>query len=194
MAAPARLDIRPLDDAHERDDFDCGEPALDCYLKTQASQDRRRHLAQTFCATFVNTQRVIGFYALSAASVRKERLPPPLAKKLPHYPIPAALLGRLATDRAVRGQGIGRLLVADAMLRTLNASQAMGIYGLLVDAKHEQAKAFYERLGFIPLVDAPLRLILPLHTALAAVADINPLGGTANRSTKRRQTPRPHAP
>ena len=111
MDEPA-LVIEPLASQHDRTNFSCGEPALDAYLQRQASQDMRRRIAQVFVAVGDGPGMIAGYYTVSAASFQKDELPPALAKRLPHYPVPAAVLGRLAVDRGYQGRGLGELLLA----------------------------------------------------------------------------------
>lgn len=159
-----RLIIEPLDAHHNRASFSCGEPALDIYLQRQASQDVRRRVAQVFVALGSAPEIIAGYYSLSASSFQKASLPPSLAKKLPHYPVPAAVLGRLAIDLTQQGRGLGETLLLDAMRRVLRASTKMAVYALIVDAKNDRAKSFYERFGFQALVDDERRLFLPVET------------------------------
>jgi GNAT superfamily N-acetyltransferase len=156
--------IEPLGPHHDRSSFSCGEPALDAYLQRQASQDIRRRVAKVFVAVGATPGRVAGYYSLSAAEFNKAELPAATAKRLPHYPVPAAVLGRLAVDRSHQGHGLGETLLMDAIRRTLRASEAMAVHAIIVDAKHEQAKAFYERYGFRSFATMPRRLFLPLET------------------------------
>ncbi len=156
--------IEPLGPHHDRAVFSCGEPALDSYLQRQATQDVRRRVARVFVAVGAPPGKVAGFYSLSATSIEKTGLPPPVAKRLPHYPVPAAFLGRLAVDRSCQGRGIGETLLLDAVRRVLRASAALAVYAIVVDAKSERALAFYTRYGFIPFVSEPGRLVLPLAT------------------------------
>ncbi len=158
------LVIEPLGRGHDRAAFSCGEPALDNYLQRQASQDVRRRVAQVFVALGDAAERVAGYYSLSAASFEKEELPPELAKRLPHYPVPAAVLGRLAVDLSWRSHGLGETLLMDAARRVLRASTAMAVYALVVDAKNEHARTFYERYGFRAFATLPNRLFLPIQT------------------------------
>lgn len=158
------LVVEPLGPHHDRSSFACGEPALDAYLRRQAAQDVRRRVAQVFVAVGETPDRIDGYYTLSAASFAKDDLPPELAKRLPHYPVPAAVLGRLAVDRARQGTGLGEALLLDAIRRVLRASASLAVYALIVDAKNERARAFYERYGFRPFPDTPRRLFLPLET------------------------------
>lgn len=156
--------IEQLGPHHDRTAFSCGEPTLDLYLQRQASQDVRRRVAQVFVAIGDAPEKIIGFYSLSATSFEKNELPPPLAKRLPHYPVPAAVLGRLAIDRSRQGRGLGEILLLDAVGRVMRASAALAVYAIVVDAKNERAKAFCERYGFRPFASIPGRLFLPLGT------------------------------
>jgi ribosomal protein S18 acetylase RimI-like enzyme len=158
------LVIEPLGSHHDRAAFSCGEPALDAYLQRQASQDIRRRVAQVFVAVGDTPAKVAGYYSLSAASFEKDELPPALAKRLPHYPIPAAVLGRLAIDRSHQGRGLGETLPLDSIRRVVRASATIAVYAIIVDAKTERAQAFYERYGFRTFASEPRRLFLPLGT------------------------------
>ncbi len=154
--------------AHKRDDFTCGSPALDQWFRTRASQDQKRHVAQVFVA--LNAERIVGFYSLSMFTLALDSLPAPLAKKLPKYDaIPAAIIGRLARAESEKGSGIGGLLLADAIKRVLAASESVAAYAIVVDAKDDAAKHFYEGFGFIPLPSNPRRLFLLTQTAAAAL-------------------------
>lgn len=156
--------IEPLGGHHDRAAFSCGEPALDTYLKQRASQDVRRRVARAFVALGDAPERIAGYYSLSAASFEKDRLPPPLASRLPHYPVPAALLGRLAVDRQSQGRGLGETMLIDAIRRVLQASAALAVHAVIVDAKTDGARAFYERYGFRAFASEPRRLFLPTAT------------------------------
>lgn len=121
-------------------------------------------MAQVFVAAGDAPGAIVGYYSLSAASFERHELPPNLAKRLPHYPVPAALLGRLAVDRTHQGQGLGEILLLDAVRRVVRAGTAIAVYALVVDAKSETARGFYERYGFRAFPGAPRRLFLPLAT------------------------------
>lgn len=163
MTEPA-LRVEPLGPDHDRASFSCGEAALDTYLQRQASQDIRRRVAQVFVALGSQPATILGYYSLSAASFDKGELPPAEAKRLPHYPVPAAVLGRLAVDRAQQSQGLGELLLLDAIRRVVRASTMVAVHAMIVDAKHDRARLFYERYGFRAFASTPLRLFLPLET------------------------------
>ena len=160
-AAPV---VEPLGPHHDRASFACGEPALDTYLQRQASQDVRRRVAQVFVAVGDPPANIVGYYTLSAASFGKEELPPDLGARLPRYPVPAAILGRLAVARARQGRGLGEFLLLDAVRRVMRASAALAVYALIVDAKSERAARFYESYGFQPFATNRRRLFLPLQT------------------------------
>lgn len=153
--------IRTLDEAVDTGAFDCGEPALDEYIRRYASQDVRRGLARVFVAMpEQEPQRLSGYFTLSAGSVSAATLPESVRRKLPSYPIPVALLGRLAIDKAFQGQGLGGILLADACLKVVHASAVLAVAGLVVDTKSETAAAFYRHYGFISLPGAPGRMLL----------------------------------
>ncbi len=110
--------IQPLGAHHDRLSFACGEPSLDNYIRRQATQDIRRHIARVFVATDADPAAILGFYTLSATVVEARTLPPDLARRLPKYPLPAALIGRLAVDNRYQGQDLGQYLLMDALTRT----------------------------------------------------------------------------
>ena len=154
--------IRPLDDRVQTAGFECGEPALDDYLQCYASQDIKRGVARVFVASRVESPDVVaGFYTLSAASVSAETLPERWRKKLPRYPVPVALLGRLAVRRAFHGQGLGSMLLADACKRVLAASETLAVAAIVVDAMSPKAAAFYRHFGFVELSGQSGRWMLP---------------------------------
>jgi GNAT superfamily N-acetyltransferase len=156
--------IAPLDKAHNRTGFASGAPELDRYIREQASQDVRRDVARVFTAVRGQSADVCGFYSLGAASFRRDRLPAAQAKRLPHYPVPAVLLGRLAVDQTAQGQGLGAFLLMDALDRVLLASQTLAVHALIVDARDDTAAAFYRKYGFITFEDDARQLMLPLAT------------------------------
>lgn len=160
-----RLVIEPLGRHHDRGSFACGEPALDDYLRHRASQDARRRVARVFVAVDEPPEAVAGYYTLSAAGFEKAELPTDLAKRLPHYPVPAVVIGRLAVSRAFQGRGLGESLLLDAIRRIVRASAEIAAYAIVVDAKNDAACTFYERYGFRRFPSAPHRLFLPLQTA-----------------------------
>ena len=154
--------IRAFDGDARTAGFDCGEKALDDYLQRYATQDIKRGVARVFVATPMGQAAVVaGFYTLSAASVAAEALPEALRKKLPRYPVPAALLGRLAVSLQAQGQGLGSILLVDACKRVAAASETLAVAAILVDAKSPGVAAFYQHFGFIELPGQPGRWMLP---------------------------------
>jgi ribosomal protein S18 acetylase RimI-like enzyme len=124
-----KLVIEPLNRTHDRKGFQCGVEALDRYFKKQAKQDIKRRIRRIFVATKPdNPKAVIGYYTLSTLSIELNQLPERLARKLPKHPVPAALIGRLAvSSNAAQGQGVGKMLLADAIKRTLAVSDQIAI-------------------------------------------------------------------
>ena len=162
--APFRL--APLDAAHDRAAFDSDSAPLNRYLRERVAQDVRRRVAACFVA-LADGQRIAGYYTLASASLLLADLPASTSKKLPRYPtVPAVRMGRLAVDRAFKGQGLGGALLADALDRAARAEIAA--YALMVDAKDESAADFYRHHGFIALPDSPRTLFLPLATVQLA--------------------------
>lgn len=157
-----RFVIEALAGRHDRARFDCGAEPLDRYIRQQASQDSRRRMARVFVAVPEGGDEVAGFYTLSAGSIERVSLPPEAAKRLPHYPVPVAVIGRLAVDRRWLGRGLGKALLADALQRVARASEALAVYAVVVDAKDERAKNFYEKFGFAPLSGSGRRLFYPI--------------------------------
>lgn len=162
----SKYNILSLNKTCQKDNFDCGIEELNLYLKKYASQDIKRKFAQVFIICASNSEEIIGFYSLSASSIKASFLPSEIAKKLPKYPVPVSLLGRLAVDKNYQRKGIGNLLLADAIKRVVKASEIIAIYALVVSAKNETAKTFYTRYGFIELLDQNNSLFLPLKTAV----------------------------
>jgi GNAT superfamily N-acetyltransferase len=149
---------------HDRSAFSCGKEPLDRYLKTQASQDASRRVANCFVAVENDTEHLAAFYTLSASSIFLGDLPPEARKKLPRYPtVGAMLIGRLAVDLQFQKCGLGSAILADAVHKALQSAEA--VYALLVDAMDDDAVAFYARHGFGALVDKPRTMFLPIATA-----------------------------
>ena len=148
---------------HDRSGFQCGEPALDEYLRKYAVQQSAKGL----CSIFVliddaSPSKILGFYTLSAAQIGTDQLSDSEKKKLPRYPIPCFRMGRLARSIEHRGGGIGAVLMGLAVDRCVKARMHVGAYALLADAKSEEASAFYQQYGFKVCLDSPMALYLPL--------------------------------
>jgi len=156
--------VEPLTRRHQRENFDCGEPALNDYLHRQAMQDMRRGVSRVYVALERGTSNVLGYYTLSATSFSKKNLPETEARRLPHYPVPAALLGRLAVEHSCQKQSLGKYLLFDAFHRVLQAAETLAVYALIVDAKNDKARMFYERYGFLRFPDTPSQLFISIKT------------------------------
>jgi len=155
--------IEPLESQHNRADFSCGIEELDRYLKQQARQDLQRFLTTVFVLHDLEHQRIAGYYTLAATAIELAALPDSITRKLPKYPlIPGTLLGRLAVDREYQGQKLGTFLLFDALQRSRNSQIAS--MAVVVDAKDDRAKAFYEYHQFLPFPRQPLRLYLLMTT------------------------------
>jgi predicted GNAT family N-acyltransferase len=157
--------VLPLQKEHDRQTFGCGRPALDRYLQQQARQDGEKRVAAVFVLVQPPASQVLGYYTLSASTLNADEVPPELARKLPRYPqLPVTLLGRLAVDQQLKGQGMGQFLLMDALHRSLQAAAEIAAMAVVVDAKDAQAAAFYQHFGFIPLNQSVSRLFLPMQT------------------------------
>lgn len=148
---------------HDRADFSCGVPALDEYFHRFAAQHGRKGVSTVFVLVDSASPRlVLGYYTLSAAQVDVTQLSEADRKKLPRFPVPCFRMGRLACWADRHGQGLGKLLIACAVDRCLHARRQIAAFALIVDAKDDDAQAFYRHYGFTPCADAPLTLYLPL--------------------------------
>jgi GNAT superfamily N-acetyltransferase len=164
------LRIEPLGKQHDRATFSSGQPDIDDWFRRRASQDERRNVARVFVAVD-DELGVVGFYGLSSYTLALDDLPADLARRFPRYDaIPAARIGRLARDKRVRGQGVGELLLADAVRRILGAGRTVAVFAIVVDAKDNRVIDFYRRFGFQPFPSRPNRLFLLTSAALAALS------------------------
>ncbi len=172
------IKLTPLTGHHDRKVFDCGVEALNTWLKQTALQHQNKGISRTFVAipsdeqmlkqyqclgyNDVESQSILGFYSLASAFVLLNDLPTEFSNRYPRQ-IPVTRLGRLAIRSDMQGQGLGKLLLADALNRAQSAAQAVGSAGLFVDAKDDKSVQFYQRFGFIVCSDQPLKLFLPMR-------------------------------
>jgi len=168
-----RVRVEQLSAKHDRSAFSSGSDDLDRYLRERARQDQRRRLSAVFVLFDVANDTVAGYYTLSACAVAPLSLPHDMARRLPRRPMPATLIGRLATDLRYRGQGLGGLLLVNALTRAAHASRDIGSMAVIVDAKDNQARDFYEHYEFQRFTDDQYRLFLPMADAerVARVAE-----------------------
>jgi len=154
------MQVLPLDDKHDRRSFDCGDAALNGWLKQTAKQHKEKGLSSTFvCVTDETSAEILGFYAVSLAELVNPSLPVQYAKRLPAK-VPVFRLGRLATASRHQGKGIGEFLLFDAIDRATRVSVEVAGIGLVVNAK-DSAVDFYKRYGFEQMADHPQNLFLP---------------------------------
>jgi GNAT superfamily N-acetyltransferase len=169
MSLPAWHE-EPISKRHDREAFDCGEPALNEFLQRNARKSHDVGGAKTFLAIDdADNKTILGFYSLSPASVEYARTPEIARRGLARYDVPAFRLARLAVDRKVQGQGLGGQLLLAAGRRCLLAAAEVGGVALLIDAKNEKVAGWYASYGAVPLTDTPLTLLLPLATIAAAL-------------------------
>jgi GNAT superfamily N-acetyltransferase len=157
----------PLNDAHELSDFFCGIASLDDWLKKRARPNQVSGASRT--VVVADNHRAIGYYALASGAIAIEASVGRFRRNMPD-PIPVAVLGRLAIDRSQQGKGLGRALFRDCALRVAHAADTIGIRGIVVHAISDQAKAFYQALGFDSSPSEPMTLMVTL-------ADIRRLSG-----------------
>lgn len=154
--------IEQLSSEHDKRSFTCGVGALDEYLRRFARQHAAANISRTYVAVDGTTVR--GYYSLAMAGIRLDNLPAKYASRFPNFPLPVARLARLAVAEQHQRQGFGELLLADSLQRCLRLSVEIGMVGMIVDAKDEQARKWYERYEFERLPDSPLTLWLPTAT------------------------------
>ena len=161
ISAPVKLSSH-----HDLSQFQCGEPALDDWLRRRALQNEESGASRTYVLCAGN--RVVGYYALAVGAVAHIDAPGRVRRNMPD-PVPVMVIGRLAVDRGHQGQAIGPALLRDAVLRTLQAAEIAGIRAILVHAISEHAKRFYEKWGFVPSPVDPMTLIITVAEARRAV-------------------------
>ncbi|NQV71870.1 GNAT family N-acetyltransferase [bacterium] len=164
MTERERIEIVQLSDKHIRSEFDCGDAALNQFLHKHAKQNFKKGLSVTYVAVRPGESTILGYYCISNGQVARHDLPDEEAGRLPRYPVPVVRIGRLATSLEARGQGIGGLLLIDALKKSLKVSVKVGVYAVEVDAKTEAAKQFYLQYGFSALLDDSLHLYLSMKT------------------------------
>jgi hypothetical protein len=156
---------------HKREGFDCGSPELNEYLRRYARQNHESGGAKTFVAVPPEDRAsVLAYYSISPGAIEFARAPASLTKGLGRYEVPVYRLGRLAVSIAVQGRGLGADLLLAAGLRALSVAAEVGGVALAIDAKDKRAADWYARFGALPLLDDPLKLVLPLATIAESIA------------------------
>lgn len=160
--------IERIDKSHDYKSFQCGNPELDSYLQKYARQNDLTGIGRTYVAHLKNSKKIIGYYTIASSSIDGESLSEKLSKKLPGYPVPCALLGRLAVSEDYQREGLGEFLLMDALSRVLAISDQIGLYALIVEAVNDKARDFYMKYGFEAFIDNKLRLVLSIKAAKKA--------------------------
>ena len=158
----------PLTAEHGLDDFACGEPALDEWLKKRALRNQASGASRCFVIT--DGRAVVGYYCLSAGAITHEAAPKAMRRNMPD-PLPVVLLGRLAIDYRHHNQGLGQALMRDAMLRAIHIAGDTGVFAVLVHALSDAAKRFYLSRGFVESPLQPMTLIMTLATIRAILSE-----------------------
>lgn len=168
MTVPAWHE-EPISKSHDRDAFDCGEPALNEFLRRHARKSHEAGGAKTFLAISKADHSVLGFYSLSPASISYDRTPDIIRRGLARYDVPSFRLARLGVHLKMQGQGLGGQLLLAAGRRCLLAAAEVGGVAIVIDAKNEGVARWYQSYGAVALQDEPLTLLLPLATVAAAL-------------------------
>ena len=161
-----RFEFHLLDKSFDRTAFDCGNILLNSFLTTRARQAQTKGFNRTYVAIIEGDfkKEVQGYYSISMGQIDLSALPAEEIKSLPKHPVPVGRIGRLAVSKTLQGQGLGQELLVNALGRIRDASKAIGAYAVVVDAKDNSAKRFYEKFGFIALANDPLSLFLPIES------------------------------
>lgn len=159
------LEITTLNNRHDKKDFVCGYPMLDNYIQKQAKQDIKRDLSACFVLTQNQSSKVLGYYTLSANSIKRATFPLKLSQKLPksYQDLPTVLLGRLAIDLSCRGKRLGEYLLLDALNRSVEISKNLGTIAVVVDPIGNIAENFYSKYGFI-LLPGTAKMFIAMKT------------------------------
>ena len=144
---------------HQTEQFSCGVASLDAWLKRRALKNQIQGASRTYVAC--QGDRVVAYYAIASGAVTCNEATGRLRRNMPD-PIPVVVLGRLGVDSSLHGQGLGRSLVRDAALRILQAADVIGIRGITVQALSDDARVFYEHMGFEPSPLDPNLLMITL--------------------------------
>lgn len=162
---PLRWREEPIAKSHDRKSFDCGDDAMNDFLRRFARQSHEQNASKTFCTIDEAAPgRILGFYTITPSAVSHADVPAAMTRGLAQHEVSGFRLARLATDMTVTGQGLGGQLLAAAALRCLRITTEVGGVLLIIDAKSERAASWYASYGAQPLEDTPLTLVMPLAT------------------------------
>ena len=161
---------RPLRKSDDRKSFDCGVDPLNLYLSQYALQNQKKDAARTYVV--VNGEgKIVGYYTLVYGSMTVGETPEEISSGLGKYPVPIILIARLAVSIDEHGKGLGRSLVRDALVRSVSAAEIAGLSAVVVDAKDADAKAFYEKMGFIPGPEDEFQLFMKMSEIRALLSN-----------------------
>lgn len=149
----------PLNESYDRTSFDCGVEVLNDYLKKYAHQNTKNNSCRTYVALKDN-KKIIGYFSIAFGSVEHAIAPPKITHGLGRYPVPVLVLARLAVDKSYQNIGLGRSLLKHALLKAINAAEIGGLRAVIVHAKGDRAKSFYEKYGFSPAPSDPFHLFI----------------------------------
>lgn len=160
-----KVTVQLLSKSHVRTGFDCGKPLLDNYIRTQASQDVKRDLSACYVMTEEGSDTVIGYYTLSSNSIERTTFPATMIARLPpsYGDLPTILMGRLAVDTKIKGQGLGEYLLINALNKCVEVSLTIGALAVVVDPIDEKAESFYSNYDFIYLPGSK-KMFIPIKT------------------------------
>lgn len=161
----------PLLPEHPVDEFDCGDEALNRFLAKYALAGEQSHASRTYVA--MSEGRIVGYYSLAVTSIEYDQGSKRLQKGLARHPIPMLLLARLAVAQRFQGRGLGAELLRDAMIRAITVSDQVGVRGVLVHAKNDAARRFYERFDFEPLPGNEFHLVMLIKDLKRAVGSVD---------------------
>jgi len=165
--------IEPFDpDTHDRTAFSCGVEQIDNFLKLTAKKHQKGDFVRVWVAVEPPSTKILGYYAINSHSIETGELPDKLRKRAPrHDQIGAAYISMMGTDAKVQKQGLGSVLLADALKRIASIADEIGIFAVVLDVLDdgnaeaiEKRQSFYERFGFIPFPSQALRMFLPVQT------------------------------
>lgn len=169
---PAAASLRspePISDTHDVSTFDSGEPSLDDWLKRRALKNEASGGSRTYVVCRASRKQVVGYYCLAAGAVAHVGVAGRVRRNMPD-PIPVMVIGRLAVDQSFQGRGLGKGLLRDAILRTIQAAEIAGVRAILVHAISKDARKLYERCGFQSSPIDPMTLMITISDARSALA------------------------
>ena len=161
------LVIEKLTQSHSLTGFECSNATLDTWLKRFAWTNQRAETAKTYVAH--RADRVVGYHALVAGSVRKHEATERIGQGMPNHPVGVIVLARLAVDRSEQGRGLGKALLRDALARISQAADLVGVRAVLVHAIDDPAREFYLHHGFQPSPVDPMALMMLMKDLRASI-------------------------